>query len=167
MTSEKFQYSSKMHEKTNLEIEDGVNFAGKSAIFSLDLVDSQKREYCDKIRELFIARDRNEEAFVKESKAINVVELRAAVRFRTERLTLERLIELYFNALNKKGVIEAARKALIAEIIKHPGLAKIKMNEQTRGHLLAGGSELLHFDFLVGLMEKLGIDHNSLAIDSR
>ncbi len=142
----------------------GQNFSSKAPIRSLDLVDSQKKEYCEKIGTLLDANGGDEEALKIATKALNLIELRAAIHHRTERLALERLIELYSNAAEKRDVMEVARKALIIKITSNPNFRNLKLNEQTKRLLMSGSSDLLHFDFLVGLMEKLGIDHNSLAI---
>ncbi len=134
------------------------NFSSKASIHSLDLIDSQKKEYCEKIGALLDANEGDEEALKRATKASNLTEIRAAIHHRTERLTLERLIELYLNATGKIEVMDIARSALVTKITSNPNFQSLKLNEQTKRLLLSGSSDLLHFDFLVGLIEKLGVD---------
>ncbi len=133
----------------------GLDFSGKSAIDSLDLVDFHKKELCGKLFDIYKSADYTDEQMAKLSRAISVVEIRAVIKFRTERLTLERLAELYSHASGKSNFLNSLKKSMIDAIKDHPGLDKIKLNGQIKGHLLKGGSSLLSLDFLVGLIEKI------------
>jgi hypothetical protein len=141
----------------NEQKEHGLQFSGKSAIDALDLVDFQKREFCNKLFDLYKEKSLTEKEMADLTNALSVVEVRAFIKFRTERLTLERLAELYSNAMADKKLISEFRIALIQIVKVHPGLDKIKMNEQIKMNIRKGGSDVLNLDFLVCLIEKLEI----------
>jgi hypothetical protein len=133
----------------------GLNFSGKSSIESLDLLDFQKKEFCTKLVKLYKEMGSNEELMKTKMGATSLAEARSALKFRTERLTLERLVELYSRVTENGELLSNFRMNLITAVKKHPGLSKIKMNDGIRNHLNANDPNLLHLDFLVGLIEKL------------
>lgn len=141
--------------KYQTEKEQGIHFSGKSSLESLDLLDFQKREICMKLVRIYKENGQNEEAMVALVRATSIAEMRAALKFRTERLTLERLIEMYSSATKNDDLLNTVRSSLLGSIRIHQGLSKIKLNEGVRSYIFGNNPDMLHLDFLVGLVEKL------------
>lgn len=130
-----------------------TSVAGRSTIDSLDLCDFFKREvmsfFIGELRQgRFNINNRNK-AFLNETEATWVL------MSRTDKLTLDRLLELKsaYLGTDERAVL---RGKFIPRIIAHPDFSKIKLNRDIRGHLIRGGSELITADFLVNLLERLG-----------
>lgn len=154
MTQKKEDIRAKMNRIAE-EIANGTHFEGKASIDSLDLVDFQKKEICSKLVSIFKELKLNEELMTTKMGASSLVEMRAAIKFRTERVTLERLVEMFSKANGDQGLLTRTRQSLIKKVKTHAGIDKIKMNEAIKRHLFSDDPELLHLDFLVGMIEKL------------
>ncbi len=133
-----------------------THFSNKAAIDSLDLTDFYKRELCREIKAL-IPQDKSEDEVARIGKMTGCIELRAIIHFRTERLTLERLAEVYEALSGTESLVQNLRKNFVETIVSDKKFKNLQLNAEIRANLELGGSELLYLDFLVGLIEKLSI----------
>lgn len=139
------------------QVEEGANFAGKGGIDPLNRLDFLKREACA----FFVGEFKNgisEEEIINKAKITSIVEYRAIIKFRSERLTLERLMECYDN-YNGVSTIEELKLSLLEDIHK-AGFSNIKMTPKIRVLVEAKTIRPLYLDYLVDLLERCQPDSN-------
>lgn len=147
----------KAAKKIKEEQAQGLRFAGRSSIESLDLVDFQKKEYCAKIIANFKEKGLPDVEFGTSIGTLSIVEFRAVLSYRSDRLTLERLVELYSASIGDRELITKYKTSVLAVINQHKAISKVPLNDGIRLLVQAGNTHVLHLDFLISLVEKLEI----------
>ena len=139
----------------NHNIINGQDFAGRGSIDAFDLVDSYKKALCSKIVEFCAVNALDDDVVLVKTNALALAEIKAVFAFRTERLTLERLAELYSALVGDKEIISNLKRKALAQISSNKSLTKLKLKESIRGLILSNNIQVLSLDFLFALIEKL------------
>lgn len=138
-------------------ISNGLDFAGRGSIDAFDLVDSYKKVFCSKIVEFCSVNGLDDDAVLIKTNALALAEIKAVFAFRTERLTLERLAELYSALAGDKDIISNLKLKALTQILNNKSLTKLKLNDSIRGLILSNNISVLSLDFLLALIEKLDL----------
>jgi hypothetical protein len=132
----------------------GVDFTGRGSIDSLDLLDFHKKELCQKISAIHANHGSDESHSLAMTRASGVVELRAALRFRTERLTAERLAEMLASAIGDDNLLKKMKQSILDIVLHSRNFLKIPMNDSIRGLISKRHTEMMSLDFLISTLDK-------------
>ncbi len=138
-------------------VELGLDFSGRGSVDSLDLVDSYKKSLCLKFAKFCDNNVINEESAVEKSGSISIVEIKAIFAFRSERLTIERLAELYGCLIGDNNLVIKMKQKLLSDISGNEDLKLVRLNDSIKGLIASRDVMLLNLDFLVSLVEKLDL----------
>jgi hypothetical protein len=133
----------------------GQDFSGRGSIDSLDLLDFYKKELCKKISEIHKTHGSDEHHSLTMTKASGLIELRAALRFRTERLTAERLAEMLASAMGDDNLLKNMKQNILYTVLKSSTFLKVPMNDSIRGLLSNRNTEITSLDFLISILDKI------------
>jgi hypothetical protein len=122
-----------------------MKIPGKSSIPLLDECDFLKREVCS-----YFVSEYKSGRLSEKSKTIGLLswdEMVLVLKFRTEYLTLDRLVDLKFNYDGAKS-LESIKKEIVSSVTAID-MGAIRINSKIKEHLLAGNSEAVTLEFLV------------------
>ena len=145
-------------DKFKQDKETGKDFSGRSSIQPLDLLDSIKKQFC----EFFAMQPLPVPELTNRAKSFSEVEMKAVVKYRAERLTLERLGELYSNFTESKKVHEL-KEYLMTAIASNSEFSKL-FDNRVQMLIINRQHQILTLDFLVTSVEKLDLLNKSNAI---
>ena len=139
----------------NEQVRLGQDFSGRGSVDSLDLLDFYKKELCKKIGEIHKAHGSDENHSLTMIKASGLIELRAALRFRTERLTAERLAEMLASAMGDDNLLKNMKRNILETVLRSSTFLKVPMNESIRGLMSNRNTEITSLDFLISTLDKI------------
>ncbi len=156
-TRKKYRTIEEAFAELHREINLGLAFSGRGAIDACDLTDHYKQNLCAKIIRFCNENNLDVEDLQTRARAIALTEVRAVLAYRTERLTLERLCELYLHLSEDKAYLVRLKQQALKVIAEYDSLPKLKLNPQIRGLVQNGNTNILSLDFLISLIEKLDL----------